>query len=61
LVLKVKDLMKSNIKLNFGKLPYRNWEQMISKVKLDKSLKDFKFTSIDEWLQKTIDYFKSLQ
>ncbi|MDD2870853.1 MAG: NAD-dependent epimerase/dehydratase family protein [Candidatus Gracilibacteria bacterium] len=59
LVKKIKKILKSNIKLNFGKLEYRKGEQMLSCAKLDKIFKDFKFTNIDNGLIKTIEYFKN--
>lgn len=58
LVKKIKKILKSKIQLNFWKIEYRKWEQMISFAKLNKVFKNYKFESLDEWLIKTIKYFK---
>ncbi|ENN95793.1 NAD-dependent epimerase/dehydratase [Methanocaldococcus villosus KIN24-T80] len=62
LVILIKKLCNSNIKLNFGAIPYRKNEIMKSYANIDflKSLGWEPKISIEEGLKKTIDYYKKL-
>lgn len=63
LVEKVKQYTGSTTMLNFGALPYREWEIMTipdKEEKLDKIWWKPQYT-IDQWLEETIAYFKSIQ